>query len=61
MTLDLFIHTPLINLEDRELCYFPNKLEALTATMVEEKEEKEKEKGRDKTNSLKLKNSQPIT
>ena len=24
MSLDLFIHTPLINLEDRELCYFPN-------------------------------------
>ena len=22
MSLDLFIHTPLINLEDRELCYF---------------------------------------
>ena len=25
VSLDLFIHTPLINLEDRELCYFPNK------------------------------------
>ena len=24
MSLDLFILTPLINLEDRELCYFPN-------------------------------------
>ena len=24
MSLDLFIHPPLINLEDRELCYFPN-------------------------------------
>ena len=24
MSLDLFIHTPLINLEDRELCIFPN-------------------------------------
>ena len=24
MSLDLFIHTPFINLEDRELCYFPN-------------------------------------
>ena len=23
MLLDLFIHTPLINLEDRELCIFP--------------------------------------
>ena len=23
MSLDLFIHTPLINLEDRELCNFP--------------------------------------
>ena len=23
MSLDLFIHTPLINLEDRELCIFP--------------------------------------
>ena len=25
MSLDLFIHTPLINLEDRELCNFPNR------------------------------------
>ena len=23
MSLDLFIHTPLVNLEDRELCNFP--------------------------------------
>ena len=27
MSLDLFILTPLINLEDRELCIFPNTLE----------------------------------
>ena len=25
VSLDLLIHTPLINLVDRELCYFPNR------------------------------------
>ena len=44
MSLDLFIHTPLINLEDRELCNFP--------TLISLKDKKHESKTRSKRGRL---------